>query len=182
LEVVQLEFAQIDPELEARAAALIDAAIRHNCSIVTAESCTGGLLAALLSEAPGAGEALAGGYVTYTKPQKSVALGVPAALLERESAVSERVARAMAEGALRRSQANLAVAITGVAGPSCDEDGNPVGLVHLAVAANGQPTRHREHRFGDIGPGAVKRAALMAAFDLLDECLALADPSRRAAE
>ena len=96
-------------------------------TLVTAESCTSGLLAAVLSEAPGAAELLHGGFVTYTKCHKTIALGVPEALLTRKGAVCPEVAAAMAQGALARSAADLATAITGVAGPSPDEDGNPVG-------------------------------------------------------
>jgi len=96
---------------------------------VTAESCTAGkLAAALLSEAPGAAERLHGSFVTYTKANKTKSLGVSAALLQRRGAVCREVAVAMAEGALVRSPATVAVSITGVAGPDPDEDGNPVGL------------------------------------------------------
>ena len=154
----------------------------RNRTIVTAESCSGGLLAAVLSEAPGASKQLQGGFVTYTKDQKTIALGIPRALLERESAVSEAVARAMAESALSRSIADLSVSITGVAGPAPDEDGNPVGLVHIAAARRGGPTLHREHRFGDIGRNEVLHQAMMAALDLLERCAGASNERVRAAE
>jgi len=106
----------------------LEVAAQRNASIVTAESCTAGKLAALLSEAPGAAERLHGSFVTYTKANKTKSLGVSAALLQRRGAVCREVAVAMAEGALVRSPATVAVSITGVAGPDPDEDGNPVGL------------------------------------------------------
>lgn len=137
--------------------ALIDAtsdvlmlAKEKGLSIVTAESCTSGLLASVLSEAPVAAECLDGGFVTYIKQNKTTALGVPEELLRTKGAVNGEVARAMAEGALERLLAELAATITGVAGPSAGEDGNPVGLVFIAIARRGFPTAHgkelRQHR------------------------------------
>lgn len=111
------------------------AAKAKNCSIVTAESCTAGKLSGLLSEAPGASTFLHGGFVAYTKENKNEALGVSAALLKQKGAVCRDVAVEMAAGALARSPANVAVAITGVAGPEPDEDGNPVGLVCICFDA-----------------------------------------------
>jgi nicotinamide-nucleotide amidase len=138
----------------------LEAAKAKNCSIVTAESCTAGKLSGLLSEAPGAGTLLHGGFVAYTKDSKSKALGVSAALLRREGAVCGDVAVAMAMGALTRSPANVAVAITGVAGPEPDEDGNPVGLVCIAVLRQGAPPIRVEKRYGDIGREAVQERAM----------------------
>jgi nicotinamide-nucleotide amidase len=168
----EIEFPRIDEALIERAATVVKFAKRCSCTIVTAESCTGGLLAAVLAEAPGAAKQLQGGFVTYTKDQKTIALGVPGELLERESAVSKAVACAMAEGALARSVADLSVSITGVAGPEPDEDGNPVGLVHIAAARRGAATLHHEHRFGDIGRGKVLYETVMAALDLLERSAA----------
>jgi nicotinamide-nucleotide amidase len=136
-------------------------------TLVTAESCTSGLLASVLSEAPGAAELLHGGFVTYTKRNKTVALGVSEELLKSKGAVCEPVACAMAEGALARSPADLAAAITGVAGPSPDEDGNPVGLVCFAVARRGFPTSHFQSHYGDIGRDAVREKAMAAALRAL---------------
>ncbi|MFL9826099.1 CinA family protein [Rhodoplanes sp. SY1] len=167
----QLEFTAIDAPLVRRAAIVIDRARERGLTLVTAESCTGGLLAAVLSEAPGAGAQLHGGFAVYTKAQKTVALGVPEALLERSTAVCEDVARAMVAGALERSCADVAVAVTGVAGPACDEDGNPVGLVHLAAGRRGAPARHRGFRFGEIGRGAIRYRAVVAALDLVETVL-----------
>jgi nicotinamide-nucleotide amidase len=98
-------------------------------SLVTAESCTAGAVARVLSEVPGAGSHLQGGFVTYSREMKTEALGVPAQLLKQKTAVCAEVAEAMARGALKRSPAEAAVAVTGVAGPEPDEDGNPVGLL-----------------------------------------------------
>jgi nicotinamide-nucleotide amidase len=178
----KIEFPRIDAALVKRAADVLDLAMRHGRTMVTAESCTGGLLATVLSEAPGAGKQLQGGFVTYTKDQKTIALGIPRALLERESAVSAAVARAMAEGALARSIADISVSVTGVAGPTPDEDGNPVGLVHLAAARRGGATIHRECRFGDIGRGPVLYRTVEEGLDLLERCVKDCGDRIRAAE
>ena len=129
-------------------------------SIVTAESCTAGRLAALLSEAPGAAEYLHGGFVTYTKLNKTRSLGISAALLEQKGAVCCDVAVAMAEGALARSPADVAVSITGVAGPDPDEDGNPVGLVFIAVARHDHEATYAEKHYGDLGRDAICERAM----------------------
>ena len=140
-------------------------------TIITAESCTSGLLASVLSEAPGAAELLHGGFVIYTKQNKTVALSVSAELLKTKGAVCPQVACAMAEGALMRSPATLAVSITGVAGPSPDEDGNPVGKVCIAVARRGCPTTHIEQDYGDIGRDAVRERAMLDALAALKRAL-----------
>lgn len=177
----KIEFTRIDEALVQRAADVVDLAQQKRLTIATAESCTGGLLAAVLSEAPGAGTQLQGGFVVYTKNQKSMALGVPKNLLAREGAVSEAVARAMAEGVLTHSVADISVSITGVAGPAPDEDGNPVGLVHFAAARRGFRTLHQECRFGDIGRGAVRYQAVLTALDLLER-IAQQEQATEAAE
>jgi nicotinamide-nucleotide amidase len=113
----------------------LEIAGEKHLSIVTAESCTAGKLAVLLSGAPGAAEHLHGSFVAYTKANKAAyALGVPNNLLCERGAVCREVVAAMAEGALARSPADVAVSITGVAGPDPDEDGNPVGLVYIGLA------------------------------------------------
>lgn len=134
-------------------------------TIVTAESCTAGALANLLSQAPGAGDHLEGGFVTYTKDMKKDALGVSMRLLKAKSAVCEEVAKAMAIGALKRSPADVAIAITGVAGPEPDEDGNPVGLVYIAAIRVGGRTIATRHMFEnksreDILQLAIEQALL----------------------
>ena len=158
-------------DTDALAAEVLELAGRRGLTIVTAESCTSGLLAATLSEAPGASERLHGGFVTYTKANKTAALGVPAALLKAKGAVCPEVAVAMAEGALARSPAQLAAAITGVAGPAKDEDGNPLGLVCIAVAREGYRSSVVEQKFGDIGRDAVRKQAIAEALSQLIKML-----------
>jgi nicotinamide-nucleotide amidase len=130
-----------------------------------------GLLANALSEAPGAAELLHGGFVTYTKANKTAALGVPADLLRTRGAVCPEVATAMAEGALARSPADVAIAITGVAGPDKDEDGNPVGLVFIAVARKSLPSAVLERRYGDLGRDAVRERAMIDALQEVERLL-----------
>src|ERR687894_2174634 len=112
--------------------------------LATAESCTGGLIAGALTEVPGSSSVVERGFVTYSNEAKTELLGVPAELIARHGAVSESVARAMAEGALARSRADVAVAITGIAGPGGATATKPVGLVHFALARRGAPTAHLE--------------------------------------
>jgi nicotinamide-nucleotide amidase len=152
------------PQLAGRA---MQSAQRRNLSIITAESCTAGKLAALLSEAEGAGMFLHGGFVTYTKDNKMRCLGITAELLQSKGAVSGEVAIAMAQGALDRSPANIAVAITGVAGPEPDEDGNPVGLVCIAVARAGSRPFQVEKRYGAIGRAGIQEQAMADALTAL---------------
>jgi nicotinamide-nucleotide amidase len=113
---------------------LIQRARRRGFSVLTVESCTAGAMASLLASTPGAGDAFHGGFVAYSKENKTAAVGVSADLIRKHTAVSAPVAKAMAQGGLERSPADIALAITGVAGPEPDEDGNPVGLVFVAVA------------------------------------------------
>jgi nicotinamide-nucleotide amidase len=142
-------------------------------TIVTAESCTSGLLTSILTEAPGAAELLHGGFITYTKRHKALALGVREDVLERNGAVNEEVAVAMAEGALERSPADMSAAITGVAGPSPDEDGNPVGLVWIAIARRGFPTSPFDRNYGDLGRDTVRERAMQDALAALSRAAKL---------
>jgi nicotinamide-nucleotide amidase len=153
--------------LIAQAAELLAACGAKHLTLAAAESCTGGLLAALLTEVPGSSDVFERGFVTYSNAAKTEQLGVPADLIERHGAVSEEVARAMACGALQHSRADLAVAVTGVAGPGGGTAAKPVGLVHLAAARRGGSVQHRELRTGDIGRSAVRRAAVAEAFALI---------------
>jgi len=157
-----------DDALLARAAALIQAYAARCEMIATAESCTGGLVSALLTEIAGSSAVVDRGFVTYSNEAKQDMLGVPAPLLEAHGAVSEPVARAMAAGALAHSRAHVSVAITGVAGPGGGSAEKPVGLVHFACARRGAPTQTVERRFGDVGRTEVRRAALLCALDLLE--------------
>ena len=154
------------PDLNSCAETLLQLAKRRGVTIVVAESCTAGQLATLLSDAEGAAQHFAGGFVTYTKAQKQRALGVSTTLLREKGAVCGEVARAMAEGALARSDAGLVAAITGVAGPAPDEDGNPVGRVCIAVARSGSATAVVEQHYGDLGRDQVRACAIADAIRL----------------
>jgi nicotinamide-nucleotide amidase len=136
-------------------------------TLVTAESCTAGQLCSVLSDADGAAIHLHGGFVTYTKQQKHLALGVSEDLLRKKGAVCPEVACAMAEGALERSDADLCASITGVAGPERDEDGNPVGRVCIAVARRKGATHSLQQEFGKIGRDAIRHRAVAAALRAL---------------
>jgi nicotinamide-nucleotide amidase len=136
--------------------------------VATAESCTGGLVAALLTEVAGSSDVVECGFVTYSNAAKVGMLGVDRGLIEAQGAVSENVARAMAEGALARAGVDLAVAITGIAGPGGATATKPVGLVHFGLALRGGPTRHLERRYGDLGRALVREAAVSDALGLLE--------------
>jgi len=154
------------PLLELACAVLADAR-KNGLRIVTAESCTGGLIAALLTEIPGSSDVIERGFVVYSNRAKSDLLGVPAMLIDDQGAVSEAVARAMAEGAVERSDAQLAVAVTGIAGPGGGTALKPVGLVHIAAARQGHAILHEAHRFGDIGRSEIRLQSAEAALRLL---------------
>jgi nicotinamide-nucleotide amidase len=156
-------------DLMPRAAALLDLCRAKRLTIATAESCTGGLVAGLLTEIPGSSTVVERGFVTYSNEAKAEAIGVPMALIEAHGAVSEPVARAMAEGAIARSRASLAVAITGIAGPGGGSERKPVGLVHFGLAVRDGETRHLERRYGDPGRAEVRRRAVEDALGLLEE-------------
>jgi nicotinamide-nucleotide amidase len=153
------------------AARLLDAFRARGLRLAMAESSTGGLIAALLTEIPGSSDVVERGFVTYSNAAKQENLGVPAALIEAHGAVSEAVARAMAEGALTHSHADIAVSVTGVAGPGGGSEAKPVGLVHLAVARAGAATLHQECRFGDIGRDQVRSKSVEVALSLLRRAL-----------
>jgi nicotinamide-nucleotide amidase len=156
------------PDLITRAAELVDRYKAAGLMAATAESCTGGLIAALLTEIPGSSAVLERGFVVYSNAAKQELLGVPAKTLASHGAVSQQTAVAMAEGALRASRAEVAVSVTGIAGPDGGSAEKPVGLVHFACARRGKPTVAREERFGDIGRGAVRLASLRVGLDFLE--------------
>lgn len=160
-----------DAALLARAEALVRAYAASGRRIATAESCTGGLVAGLLTAVPGSSAVLERGFVTYSNEAKTDLVGVPAALITAHGAVSEPVARAMAEGALGHSRADAAVSITGIAGPGGGTADKPVGLVHFALAARGAPTRPIERRFGNSGRAEIRRLSVAQALALLEEAL-----------
>lgn len=150
---------------------IIETAARSNLKIATAESCTGGMVSAALTYIAGSSAVFDRGFVTYSNDAKIAMLGVDLALITRDGAVSESVARAMAEGALKNSGADLAVAITGIAGPGGGTATKPVGLVYFASARKDQATQHVEARFGDLGRDKVREAALMQALNMLRDRL-----------
>lgn len=154
---------------ERRTAALLALLRSRGLMVATAESCTGGMVAAALTAIPGSSDVVDRGFVTYSNEAKTDMLGVPAALIATHGAVSEPVARAMAEGALSRSRAGITVALTGIAGPGGGSDSKPVGLVHLAAARAGHPTLHLERRYGDLGRKDIREAALRDALDLIEK-------------
>ena len=159
------------PELLQQAAEFLATARAGGWKIATAESCTGGLIAGLLTEIPGSSDVFERGFVTYSNRAKEEMLGVPAALLRQHGAVSEPVARAMAEGAIRNSTAHLSIAVTGIAGPGGGTEEKPVGLVHIAAARAGTATAARICRFGDIGRDRVRLKTVEAALALLKTTL-----------
>lgn len=140
-------------------------------TIATAESCTGGLIAATLAAVPGASASLERGFVTYSNKAKTELLGVPAELIREHGAVSRHVALAMVAGALAHSPADIAVAVTGVAGPDGGTAEKPVGLVHIAAARRGGATLHEEQRFGAIGRHEVQADTVAAALNLMKRVL-----------
>ena len=147
-------------ELVARAAEL-------GLKVATAESCTGGLVAAVLTEVPGSSAVVDRGFVTYSNAAKTELLGVDPDLIRRLGAVSAEVAIAMVEGALLRSDAGLAIAVTGVAGPSGGTADKPVGLVHFAAMRRGGEPIHAERRYGDLGRSGIRVAAVQDALAML---------------
>jgi len=158
----------IDDELRRAAARVLDLCRARALTVATAESCTGGLVAAALTEIPGSSDVVDCGFITYSNEAKQLILDVPAATLATHGAVSRHTAEAMAQGALAQSGADLAVAVTGVAGPGGGSPEKPVGLVHFAAASTGRLV-HREMRFGDIGRTEVRRQSVGVALDLLAE-------------
>jgi nicotinamide-nucleotide amidase len=158
------------------AATLLDHLRGERLKLVTAESCTGGLIAGLFTEIAGSSDVVERGLVTYSNEAKHELLGVPEALLAQHGAVSEPVARAMAEGALAHAHADVAVAVTGVAGPGGGSAAKPVGLVHIAAMRKGGDVLHRECRFGDIGRGPIRLASVEAALQLIWRATAVSRP------
>lgn len=137
----------LPPSLTELAAQVLRAAAQRGLRVATAESCTGGLVAAALTAIAGSSSVMDRGFVTYSNEAKTEMLGVPPELIAAHGAVSPEVAMAMAEGALQNSHAQLAVSITGIAGPGGGSADKPVGLVHFALARTGQGTLHAEHHF-----------------------------------
>ena len=161
------ETAPFSAALSRKAKKLVTAAGRARLRLATAESCTGGLVIGCLTEVPGASDVVDRGFVTYSNESKTGLLGVTRDMLASHGAVSAEVAAAMAEGALARSGADIAVAVTGVAGPGAGSDEKPVGLVYLAARRGDGKTAARCCEFGDIGRHEVRLKAVAVALDLI---------------
>ncbi len=153
-------------DIQTLARQVIEAAVARDLTIATAESCTGGLVAGALTAIAGSSAVVERGFVTYSNAAKTELLGVPAGLIDVHGAVSEPVARAMADGALTRSPARVSVSVTGVAGPGGGSADKPVGLVHFGAVGPAGAV-HAEHRFGDIGREEVRLASVRVALGLL---------------
>ena len=156
-------------EVQERADKVLELACDKELKLATAESCTGGLLAALLTDVPGCSHAFERGFVVYSKAAKCDLLGLDRAMVDNCGAVSKSVAVAMAQGALRRSEADVTISITGFAGPA--GEGNEEGLVHFACARREGKTCHREEHYGPIGRQGVRLAALETALEMLEAAL-----------
>ncbi len=135
--------------------------------VATAESCTGGLVAGLLTSIAGSSAVVERGFITYSNEAKAEMLGIAMALIDQHGAVSEQVAREMAEGALRHSRANLAVSVTGIAGPGGGSKAKPVGLVHFACARTEMVTHHVRMEYGDIGREEIRLASVSTALAMV---------------
>ena len=159
-------------ELERGARELHQICLEHGLTVTTAESCTGGLIAAALTQIPGASDVFLGGYVTYSNAAKARDLSVPERLIAAHGAVSAEVAMAMAEGAVDVSGADIGIAVTGIAGPGGATPTKPVGLVYIAVARRGHATLEEKLVFSG-SRGAVRLAAAKAALVLAERATAL---------
>ena len=155
--------------LDRQAERLMHAICDRKLKLATAESCTGGMFAALMTDIEGCGHGFERGFVTYSKESKHQLLGIDRELLDHNDAVSETVARAMAEGALDRSSADIAIGVTGFAGPA--GDGCEEGLVHFALARRAGQTVHREEHFGAAGRGPVRVQSLKVMLEMLEQAL-----------
>lgn len=144
-----------------------DEARERRVKIVTAESCTGGMLAALFTEFSGSSDVFERGFVTYSNRSKEEMLGVPGDMIADYGAVSEAVARLMAEGALENSRANLSLSITGIAGPGGGTPMKPVGTVHIACARENKAVMHEACYFGDIGRAEIRLASIETALEMI---------------
>ena len=158
-----------DQEILAAATRVLDAGRARRLKIATAESCTGGLVAGALTDIAGSSDVVERGFVTYSNEAKMEMLGIEEATLIAHGAVSRQTTEAMAVGAIRRSIADLAVAITGIAGPGGGTAEKPVGLVHFGAAARDGRHQYHERRFGDIGRAEVRRRSVLVALEMLEK-------------
>lgn len=157
----------LDPSIDALAERLLEQCRRAGLRVATAESCTGGLLSAVLTAIAGASDVFDRGFATYSNAAKSELLGVSPELIEEHGAVSEEVARAMAEGALAHAGVDIAIAVTGVAGPGGGTPSKPVGLVHLAVARKREKTGHQRLELGNKDRQAIREESVRRALEFL---------------
>ena len=157
----------MDDEVRQAATRVLDACRARKLTVATAESCTGGLVAGALTEIAGSSDVVDRGFVTYSNAAKQAMLGVPAPILERHGAVSRATAEAMARGAITQSGADLAVAITGIAGPDGGTTDKPVGLVYLAAGRASEGMRHERCSFGNVGRAGIRRLSVERALSLL---------------
>ena len=161
-----------DAKTQAAATALLDLCKAKKLMVATAESCTGGLVAGALTDIAGSSAVVDRGFVTYTNEAKEQMLGVPAVTLKQHGAVSRETAEAMAKGVLDHAPADLAVSVTGIAGPGGGSAAKPVGVVHFAAASRSGRLIAREKRYGDIGRGEVRRKSVLEALAMLSELAA----------
>jgi nicotinamide-nucleotide amidase len=165
-----------DKELVERTETLLNLCKQKKLTLATAESCTGGMLAAVITEIPGSSMVLDRGFVTYTNEAKQQMLGVTPNTIEVYGAVSKECAEEMAKGALAHAQTSLAISITGIAGPTGAVPGKPIGLVHFSAASRGGRVINRDRKFGDIGRSNVRRASVVEALAMLMELAEKEEP------
>ncbi len=156
---------------EAQAIDVLNACRKHGIMIATAESCTGGLIAAALTDISGSSDVVDRGFVTYSNEAKNEMIGVSMELINQVGAVSKEVAITMAEGALNNSRAGISIAVTGIAGPGGGSAEKPVGLVHIASARKGFATLHKECRFGEKSREDIRHETVLSALALVLEAL-----------
>ena len=156
---------------EAKATKVLEACRLHHLKLATVESCTGGLIIGSLTDIAGSSDVVECGFITYSNEAKNRLVSVPSDMIEAFGAVSKQVAIAMAEGGVKNSRADIAVSVTGIAGPGGGSPEKPVGLVHMAVALANKPTLHFEARFGDLGRENVRHATVERALDLVIEAI-----------
>ncbi len=161
----------MEKSLVNRAEQLLDQCRTVGITLATAESCTGGLIAAALTDIPGSSDVFDRGFVTYTNQAKADMLGVEPDLIEQQGAVSELVARHMALGAVKHSTAHIAVAVTGIAGPGGGSTDKPVGTVHIALADSTGNTRHEKCFFDNASRTEIRQKTVLRAFELIEDMI-----------
>lgn len=152
-----------------QAKAVLNLCRKHKLRLATVESCTGGLIAATLTDIAGSSDVMECGFITYSNEAKTMLVGVPEKMFQTHGAVSKQVAIAMAEGGIKHSRADIAVAVTGIAGPDGGSESKPVGLVHIAVAYKNRQTLHYEAQFGSGRRSRIRQAAVEQALTLIIE-------------